>query len=118
MPGANDARHCGTRVRHTFGIWSALFRRKPHHIVKERADALGFAFRGFWTTLRLITVQMATKPRRVRSVPRIPKLRRQPAGGVSRAEFHRVIDLLNRRGEILSDYGMRIDRLTSELAVQ
>ena len=37
---------------------------------------------------------------RVRKVPRIPKHRRVD---VTRAEFDRVIDLINRRGEVLNE---------------
>ena len=39
-------------------------------------------------------------PRRVRPFPRIPVASRID---VTRAEFNRVIDLLNERGEILND---------------
>jgi hypothetical protein len=42
----------------------------------------------------------ASKPRRTRQVPRIPRTVRK---SVSREEFNRVIDLLNERGEILND---------------
>jgi hypothetical protein len=41
-----------------------------------------------------------SSPRRVRPFPRIPVASRFD---VTRAEFNRVIDLLNERGEILND---------------
>ena len=41
-----------------------------------------------------------SRPRRVRPFPRIPVGSRVD---VTRAEFNRVIDLLNARGEILND---------------
>jgi hypothetical protein len=39
-------------------------------------------------------------------MPRIPKGRR---AAVARAEFNRVIDILNERGEILKDYRAALD---------
>ncbi len=49
---------------------------------------------------------MPSKPRRLRALPRIPKSRR---AGVIRAEFDRVIDILNERGDILKAYRSALD---------
>ena len=51
---------------------------------------------------------MATKGRPPRRLPRIPKARRT---AVTREEFDRMIDLLNRRGEL-------VDRMRQDLDVQ
>ena len=49
---------------------------------------------------------MAQRKRPSRAMPRIPKGRR---AAVARAEFNRVIDILNERGEILKDYRVALD---------
>jgi hypothetical protein len=51
---------------------------------------------------------MSSKPRRLRTLPRIPKSRRMD---VTRAEFNHVIDLLNERGQI-------VDQIRRELDIQ
>jgi hypothetical protein len=51
---------------------------------------------------------MPTRPRRSRPLPRIPKSRRVE---ITREEFDHVIDLLNKRGEI-------VDQMRRELDVQ
>jgi hypothetical protein len=58
---------------------------------------------------------MPPKRRRHRSIPRIPKSRRFD---VSRDEFNRVIDLLNKRGEILQEYRTSLDEMRRDLDVQ
>jgi hypothetical protein len=65
---------------------------------------------------------MAAKRRKLRSLPRIPKSRRT---AVTRAEFDRVIDILNQRGEILRAYraaldehDSRLDRMGRDLDIQ
>ena len=45
-------------------------------------------------------------PRRIRKAPPIPKAKRLD---VTRAEFDRVIDLLNERGQILNDLRHNLD---------
>jgi hypothetical protein len=55
---------------------------------------------------------MAPTRRRHRSIPRIPKSRRFD---VSRDEFNRVIDVLNKRGEILQ---ASLDQMRGDLDVQ
>ena len=58
---------------------------------------------------------MPPKRRPHRPIPRIPKSGRFD---VSRDEFNRVIDLLNKRGEILQGYGASLDEMRRELDVQ
>lgn len=41
-------------------------------------------------------------PSRTKPVRRAPRIRKSPQVDVTRAEFNRVIDLLNERGEILN----------------
>jgi hypothetical protein len=56
------------------------------------------------------------RPRRPhRPIPRIPKSRRFD---VSRSEFNRVIDLLNKRGEILEEYRVSLDQMRRDLDIQ
>jgi hypothetical protein len=50
-----------------------------------------------------------------RTIPRIPKARRID---VTRGEFNRVIDLLNRRGEILQEYRVSLDQMRRDLDTQ
>ena len=45
-------------------------------------------------------------PRRIPKIPRVPKSKRVD---VTRAEFDRVIDLLNERGQILNDLRHDLD---------
>jgi hypothetical protein len=49
---------------------------------------------------------MPSKSRKLRPLPRIPKLRRR---AVTRAEFDHVIDILNERGDILVGYRAALD---------
>jgi hypothetical protein len=56
-----------------------------------------------------------TLKRGIRSIPRIPKSRRFD---VSRTEFNHVIDLLNKRGEILQEYRESLDRMRRDLDIQ
>lgn len=49
---------------------------------------------------------MAVEPIPLRKARRIPKGNRR---GVSRAEFDRVIDILNERGELLNDICRTLD---------
>jgi hypothetical protein len=58
---------------------------------------------------------MPPKRRPHRSIPRIPKSGRFD---VSREEFNRVIDLLNKRGEILQEYGASLDEMRRDLDIQ
>ena len=58
---------------------------------------------------------MPPKRRPHRSIPRIPKSRRYD---VSRDEFNRVIDLLNKRGEILQEYRASLDEMRHDLDIQ
>ena len=51
---------------------------------------------------------MPIKRRAHRSIPRIPKSRRFD---VSRGEFNHIIDLLNKRGEILHEYRTSLDEM-------
>ena len=50
-----------------------------------------------------------------RSIPRIPKSRRFD---VSRGEFNHVIDLLNKRSEILPEYRTSLDAMRRDLDIQ
>jgi hypothetical protein len=50
-----------------------------------------------------------------RPIPRIPKSRRFD---VSRDEFNHVIDLLNKRGEILQEYRLSLDQMRRDLDIQ
>lgn len=66
---------------------------------------------------------MAAKSRKLRALPRIPKLRRSRA--VTRAQFDHVIDILNERGDILVGYRAaldehhaRLDKIERELDTQ
>jgi hypothetical protein len=54
-------------------------------------------------------------PRRPRPIPRIPKGRQLD---VTRAEFNRVIEILNRRGEIIEEYGGLLEQIRRDLDVQ
>jgi len=58
---------------------------------------------------------MPTKRRAHQSIPKIPKSRRFD---VSRGEFNRVIDLLNKRGEILHEYRISLDQMRRDLDIQ
>src|SRR3954447_23090755 len=58
---------------------------------------------------------MARKAARIRKVRPVPKSRRID---VTRAEFDRVIDLLNERGAIINDILEHVERNTRELVVQ
>jgi len=58
---------------------------------------------------------MKVKRRPHRSIPRIPKFRRFD---VSRNEFNHVIDLLNKRGEILQEYRLSLDQMRRDLDIQ
>jgi len=58
---------------------------------------------------------MARKAARIRKVRPVPKSRRID---VTRAEFDRVIDLLNERGAIINDIRAHVERNTRELEVQ
>jgi hypothetical protein len=58
---------------------------------------------------------MKIKRRLHRSIPRIPKSRRFD---VSRNEFNHVIDLLNKRGEILQEYRLSLDQMRRDLDIQ
>jgi hypothetical protein len=55
------------------------------------------------------------KRRRIRKAPTIPKSRRN---GVTRAEFHRLIDLLNKRGEIINKIRQQVEQNARSLEVQ
>src|SRR5689334_8144152 len=58
---------------------------------------------------------MARKPARIRKVRPVPKSRRID---VTRAEFARVIDLLNERGAIINEIREHVERNTRDLEVQ
>ena len=58
---------------------------------------------------------MARKPARIRKVRPVPKSRRID---VTRAEFDRVIDLLNERGAIINEIREHVERNTRDLEVQ
>jgi len=58
---------------------------------------------------------MASNRRRPARIPRIPKSRRFD---VTRAEYNRVIDLLNERGGILNDYRARLEQIRRDLDIQ
>jgi hypothetical protein len=58
---------------------------------------------------------MPAKRKRIRKAPLIPKSRRVD---VTRAEFDRVIDLLNRRGEIINTMRQQVEENTREIKVQ
>ena len=58
---------------------------------------------------------MPIKRRAHRSIPRIPKSRRFD---VTRGEFNHIIDLLNKRGEILHEYRTSLDEMRRDLDIQ
>ena len=58
---------------------------------------------------------MPIKRRAHRTIPRIPKSHRFD---VTRGEFNHVIDLLNKRGEILQEYRISLDQMRRELDIQ
>jgi dsDNA-specific endonuclease/ATPase MutS2 len=58
---------------------------------------------------------MAKARRPIRKAPLIPKSRRN---AVTRAEFDRVIDLLNKRGEIINEIRQQVEQNTRSVEVQ
>jgi ABC-type transporter Mla subunit MlaD len=58
---------------------------------------------------------MAKAPRPIRRAPKIPKSRRND---VTRAEFDRVIDLLNQRGKIINDILQQVEKNTHNAEVE
>jgi hypothetical protein len=58
---------------------------------------------------------MAKRRKRIRRAPRIPKSRRVD---VTRAEFDRVIDLLNERGRIINDIRNQLEANTKTIELQ
>jgi len=56
--------------------------------------------------------------RRKRSIPRLRRVPKSRRIDVTRAEFDRVIDLLNERGRMVNEMAEQLDRNTRSIQVQ
>src|SRR3954469_16153218 len=94
---------------------ATVLKRDDFATIRANIIASQFPPEYFSDALAHKILSMARKAARIRKVRPVPKSRRVD---VTRAEFDRVIDLLNERGAITNAIREHVERNTRELDVQ